>query len=683
MEQIAVEYLVNAFWQLPVLALGAWLLLKLCRPQPATQHRAWLAVLALGLLLPLRGIIPSRPAPSLSELPIATAVSIGEAEANASYHAVQGEAPVSLHPVSAPDLPQNAIPSTGRTWLGSTAAALSASVHPVSVSAALAQWIVGLWLAVALWGMLRIVLAWLAAQRLVAASRDAPLDERRRATLAGCALRVGVAVPEIRESDRIAGPVVVGAANPVLLWPRNFAQTSYDEMRAALCHELAHIQRRDYAMNLLCEMVALPLKWHPATHRVERRVRATREMACDAVAANAMGSETVYADCLVRLARNIVSGGAEGFLAAGLFSGNVMEERVMRLIAQKSTMSVRAKVVRGAAGATAMLATAAVAAAFHLTPAMAQEIPAPPPAPAQVTPAAPPALVQAAPAIAPAIPAVAPAPVKFSPSIALAPAAPTVLTPSIPVGVKVPAAPLVPAISAAVPVPLAPMVAPQVNVQPPPAVPPQTHSSKPIVIKRGKIRDLTPAERARIEKQLADAQRKLAAATAKIDSPEFQRQLEDAQLKASQLVANIDSAEFQKRMADAQKQLADAEARIDSPEFQRQLEEAQRKATQAVSQIDSAAFQKQMADAQAAALRAQTKLNSTEFRKQMADAQKQIAAVTARLNSPEFRKEIEDAARAASAVNSAQFQKQMADAQKQLADALAKMKADQEKAARK
>src|SRR6185312_654569 len=128
---------------------------------------------------------------------------------------------------------------------------------------------------------------------------------------------VGVAVPHVRESDGIGGPVIVGATKPVLLWPENFARTSDDELRAALCHELAHVRRSDYAMNLLCEMAALPLKWHPATHKVERR------------------------------ARSIVgSSAAEDSMAAALLNGNVMEERVMRLMRGKSTMSLRAKVFR-------------------------------------------------------------------------------------------------------------------------------------------------------------------------------------------------------------------------------------------------------------------------------------------------------------------------------------------------
>lgn len=681
MERMAIEYLANAFWQLPVLALGAWLLLRMSGPGPAAQHRVWLAVLALGLLLPLRGMVPVATVNATGEPPFLPVLASGQAAV--SLATAKNDASTALVADKEPDSAQaqDEVQSTNNRWLGVIAAAFSESVHRVSVSAALAQWIVGLWLAVALWGLLRIALAWRAARRLVANSREAVLNERQQTALWECARSVGVAVPEIRVSDGIAGPVIVGAANPVLLWPENFARTSDDEMRAALCHELAHVRRRDYGMNLLCEVAALPLKWHPATHRVERRIRATREMACDAIGAEAMDSETLYADCLVRLARSIVGGGAaEDSMAAALFNGNVMEERVMRLMRGRTAISLRAKVARGAAGATAILATAAVAAAFHFTPAMAQDVPAIPPAPAQVTPAMPPAPAQivSAQVGVPAVQATPPAPAKLSQSLAPAPAEPVVLTPAVSPVVKV-AVPLAPAISAGVPVPLVPMVAPQVSTPLTPAVPQQTDHSKPVVIIDGHLQDLSPAERARVEKQLADAQKRIAEATEKINSPEFKKQMEDAQRKAFQAQTLLNSAKFQKQLADAQKQINEATAKINSPEFRQKIQSE----IDAAAKVNSEEFQMQIRDAQAAALRAQTMINSAEFRKQLADAQKQIAEATAQFNSPEFKKQIEDATRAAAKVNSAEFQKQMADAQKQIADALARMKADQKKGAAK
>ena len=56
MERALIEYVVNALWQVPLLAGSAWLLLRMVRPAPVTQHRVWLAVLGLAVLLPLHGM---------------------------------------------------------------------------------------------------------------------------------------------------------------------------------------------------------------------------------------------------------------------------------------------------------------------------------------------------------------------------------------------------------------------------------------------------------------------------------------------------------------------------------------------------------------------------------------------------------------------------------------------------
>jgi hypothetical protein len=57
----------------------------------------------------------------------------------------------------------------------------------------------------------------------------------------------------------------------------------------------------------------------------------------------------------------------------GLFSNNVLEERVMRLMETKTVLSARAKLVRLATGATAMAAATLMATSFHVVPTMAAE----------------------------------------------------------------------------------------------------------------------------------------------------------------------------------------------------------------------------------------------------------------------------------------------------------------------
>ena len=50
------EYLANTLWQLPLLLLATWLLIRIARPGLLAQHLLWFSALILAVLLPLRGI---------------------------------------------------------------------------------------------------------------------------------------------------------------------------------------------------------------------------------------------------------------------------------------------------------------------------------------------------------------------------------------------------------------------------------------------------------------------------------------------------------------------------------------------------------------------------------------------------------------------------------------------------
>ena len=62
MEQTLIDYLTNATWQIPLLAGGAWLFIRIGKFGPRTQHCIWLVVLALAVGLPLRGVRGDVPA---------------------------------------------------------------------------------------------------------------------------------------------------------------------------------------------------------------------------------------------------------------------------------------------------------------------------------------------------------------------------------------------------------------------------------------------------------------------------------------------------------------------------------------------------------------------------------------------------------------------------------------------
>ena len=67
------------------------------------------------------------------------------------------------------------------------------------------------------------------------------------------------------------------------------------QLEAILAHELAHIRRHDYLVNLLQTLVETLLFYHPAVWWLSRRIRAERENCCDDLAVSLCGDPYTYA----------------------------------------------------------------------------------------------------------------------------------------------------------------------------------------------------------------------------------------------------------------------------------------------------------------------------------------------------------------------------------------------------
>ncbi len=499
MERAIAEYIVNALWQVPLLAGGAWLLLRMVRPGPQIQHGVWLAVLGLAVLLPLR-------APGTASVP------------SAGPH-------------------QTTVVTLSRTASRPPSPRKPGFTHTVSLNATATRWLVRLYLATVVFTLLRIARSWCAARHLVAHARATSLYSKE---LSQYSLRLGVKLPQLRQSAEVSSPMIVGVTAPVLLLPEGFTQFSADEVAAALCHELAHIKRHDYLMNLVCQVVALPLAWHPVVDEVQQRIRMTREMICDAMAAQEMNSHLGYARCLLALAHSMLGerAMAEQAQFLGLFTNHTLEERVKRLM-ETTTMSMRAKVVRVASGAALMIAAGSLAAMFHVTPAMAVSRAGDPPQAAQ-------AISQTPPAAAVPEPAAPPAPI------------------------------------------------PQKHKSR--AVDGKTQKTGQQI--EDAQRDMAKAkammESPEFKQRMEDAQRQMDKAREMFDRPEFKQQMDDARRQMEKAREILDNPEFKRQMEDAQRQMEKATAMLNSPEFKRQMEDAQRQMAKAKEMFDSPEFKRQM-----------------------------------------------------------------------------------------
>lgn len=103
-------------------------------------------------------------------------------------------------------------------------------------------------------------------------------------------------------SAKVDVPTVVGWLRPVILLPASaFTQLSPAQLEAILAHELAHVRRHDFAVNLLQACVEALLFYHPAIWWLSARIREERELACDDVAVALCGDALAYAQALAVL----------------------------------------------------------------------------------------------------------------------------------------------------------------------------------------------------------------------------------------------------------------------------------------------------------------------------------------------------------------------------------------------
>ncbi|GHB68067.1 M56 family metallopeptidase [Persicitalea jodogahamensis] len=151
--------------------------------------------------------------------------------------------------------------------------------------------------------LLRFAGGWFYLERLRFVSR--PVKDRVWQTRFGvlvARLDIGRAV-EFRETARIVTPMVVGVLRPVVLVPVGLlVGLSVAQVEAILAHELAHIRRHDYLVNLVQSFVEVVYFFHPALWWLSGRIRAEREHCCDDLAMAVCDDRLSLAHALVRVA---------------------------------------------------------------------------------------------------------------------------------------------------------------------------------------------------------------------------------------------------------------------------------------------------------------------------------------------------------------------------------------------
>jgi HEAT repeat protein len=123
--------------------------------------------------------------------------------------------------------------------------------------------------------------------------------------------------------------MVVGWLRPVILLPASaLTGLTPQQLEAIIAHELAHIRRHDYLINLLQAVIETLLFYHPAVWWVSRQIRQEREHCCDDLAVAVCGDSLTYARALLEMEQLRAAGPQ---LAMAVNGGSLMN-RIQRLV---------------------------------------------------------------------------------------------------------------------------------------------------------------------------------------------------------------------------------------------------------------------------------------------------------------------------------------------------------------
>ena len=186
------------------------------------------------------------------------------------------------------------------------AAASVSSIEPPLLSPArlkaILPWLVGLWtggvviLALRLmFGFNRIRL-WRRSATVISSPKMLEMSDR-------LCKRMRIKKPiRLLESIHNASPVVISWIRPAILIPASIVSgLAAREMEAILVHELAHIRRHDYLVNIAQAIVETVLFYHPAVWWLSNRIREEREHCCDDFAIDVCGDRKTFVRALAKL----------------------------------------------------------------------------------------------------------------------------------------------------------------------------------------------------------------------------------------------------------------------------------------------------------------------------------------------------------------------------------------------
>jgi beta-lactamase regulating signal transducer with metallopeptidase domain len=301
--EFILNFILNSCWQMAAIAAVAAIGSALLKNAPARyRHTLWLFTLAACLVVPLLTATRFVPARVLS------------------LQTVAPEIPKQVLPAShssATDLPVNHLVTRRRIPVNTTpqSAVVLTLVYALFISGAI----------------IRLARFWKRKERLRRSATHAGLPPAIELVAQRCRRIFGVRSVVVARTNQTRVPYTLGARRPLVLLPEAFcASADETKLLSVIGHELAHVARRDFLSNLICELVSLPISFHPLTFLIKQQIDRTREIACDELVTKHVLEPRVYARSLLWAADVSRQYSPQAFMLS-IFDGKILEERIKRL----------------------------------------------------------------------------------------------------------------------------------------------------------------------------------------------------------------------------------------------------------------------------------------------------------------------------------------------------------------
>lgn len=295
--EFVLNFLLNSFWQSVVIfaiaAASAWLLRNAAARY---RHTLWIVALAACLVVPL--LTATRFVPSWASTPIPKVSPVV---------AVVGSEEINVDHIAS---------SRRKTVTTSTS-----SVLVLSLAYALLVCGRGI----------RLARFWQRKEKLRKSATSTGLAPEIELVAQQCRDLLNVRHAPVTSSTKARVPYTIGTLRPLIVLPTSFCTVADERLLSVIGHEMAHVKRRDFLTNLLCELIALPVWFHPLTFLIKRQIDRTRELACDELVTTHVLAPKVYARSLLWAADVSRQYSSQAFMLS-IFDGKILEERIVKLM---------------------------------------------------------------------------------------------------------------------------------------------------------------------------------------------------------------------------------------------------------------------------------------------------------------------------------------------------------------